>query len=147
MRKDSVKLLLMAGGLALAIMYGMELASSGIAAVHGPLGAAGSSKGAGTVLHTEDDWIASDGQRSEEGTRTGSGNAADDPARNGKKVGTSQESQREGTGTDSSGPVIPRHDREPIVDRVSGKTASVLHDVSKSGIRFVVSLFEKATGS
>ncbi|MFC5703695.1 hypothetical protein ACFPVX_20610 [Cohnella faecalis] len=136
MRRDTFKLLLMAAIVAFAIMYGMELASSGISSVNGPWSSDGKAgaQTKGSVIHSEEEWelpspTPQDGATAEGKTRRQSSGENDDTIRQPDEV------------------FIPRNDREPIVDRVSAKTATVLHDVSHSGIRIVVSLFEKITGS
>jgi hypothetical protein len=115
MRKDSLKLLLLAGVVAFAILYGMELSSSGISHVYGPLEQTQS-----TVHHP----VSGDGDWTLPPRRTG----RDD---------TWEEVPAE----------LPRNDRKPLVDRISGTAAETLHHLSSGGIRFVVSLFDGMTGS
>jgi hypothetical protein len=127
MRRDTFKLLILAGVVAFAIMYGMELASSGISTVYGPMDTPAvrqdPAAGAG-------DWSlpTRPTDRSTTGTATTVQTVPYD-------WGTTNET------------AIPRNDHKPIVDRISGKTAEVLHGLSSGGIRLVVSLFDKMTGS
>jgi hypothetical protein len=128
MRRDSFKLLIFAGILGFAILYGMELSSKGIESVQGSLSSEEPSGASG-----EGDWTL--------------------PA-TGKARGSAPVDSQEGKWSDEDiapqgdeeAPTIPRNDREPIVDRVSGRTAEVLHDLSRNGIRMVVSLFDKVLG-
>jgi hypothetical protein len=126
MRRDSIRLLVIAGIVGLAVLYGMELSSDGISRVYGPMqdsepggqaaaDAAGSSRVRPSASEDED-WTL--------------------PPRK-----SSRYDERE------TSLVIPRSDRQPLVDRVSAATAEALHDISSGGIRFVVSLFDKVTGS
>ncbi|MDB4867618.1 MAG: hypothetical protein JWR03_1951, partial [Cohnella sp.] len=127
-RRDTFKLLILAGVVAFAIMYGMELASSGISTVYGPM----------------------DSPAVRQDPAAGGGNDWSLPTRQTDRSATGT------TTTDQTIPydwgtqnetAIPRNDHKPIVDRISGKTAEVLHGLSSGGIRFVVTLFDKMTGS
>ena len=128
MRRDTFKLLLMAGLLGFAVLYGMELSSKGIENVKGPW----ETEGTAIEQPAEDsDWTLPvkeprQGAKSTDGRRPPT--AAEGEDEYGEEYG------------------IPRTDREPIVDRLSGKTAEVLHDLSRDGIRMVVSLFDKVLG-
>jgi len=135
MRRDSIKLMLLAGVVAFAVLYGMDLAGSGIQRVYGPLDNPGAT--------------AEDG--------SGYGPAADDAsavkpdaksAENGSASGRSSRyyaREPEGIAFDNPDePVIPRFGKEAVVDRIAGKTGEVLHDLSKEGIRMVAHLFDQA---
>lgn len=129
MRRDTFKLLIFAGVVGFAILYGMELSSKGIESVRGPWEETVESP----TPEDDGDWTlpVREGTRGDRAS-DGRGPIAEEPP-----VG----------GTELPGePFIPRNDREPIVDRVSGKTAEVLHDLSRGGIRMVVSLFDKMLG-
>ncbi|XID95405.1 hypothetical protein ACF3MZ_13190 [Paenibacillaceae bacterium WGS1546] len=130
MRRDMFKLLIFAGVVGFAILYGMELSSKGIESVRGPWeesveSPAPEDDGSDWTLPVRE---GTDGDRASGGREP----VAEEPP-----VG--------GAGLPGE-PFIPRNDREPIVDRVSGKTAEVLHDLSRGGIRMVVSLFDKMLG-
>lgn len=131
MRRDTFKLLLFAGIIGFAILYGMELSSKGIESVNGPWETANptansteNSSSQGDALADESDWTLP--ARGRERTQT-------DPP----EYQWEEEEAEYG---------IPRYDREPIVDRVSGKTAEVLHDLSRNGIRMVLSIFDRVMG-
>jgi len=128
MRRDTFKLLVMALFLGFAVLYGMELSSRGIENVKGPWETKDPSLGSSS----EEDWtLPPTGKKS-------------DPSTVKKRFPAAGEENPFGDDSEQLG--IPRNDREPIVDRVSGKTAEVLHDLSRDGIRLVVSLFDKVLG-
>jgi len=127
MRRDTFKLLIFAGIVGFAILYGMELSSKGIETVNGPWETVAPSDGGQTAAE-EGDWTLPP-NHSRDGERQNA-NAVDTP----------------GYQWEEEEYAIPRNDREPLVDRVSGKTAEVLHDLSRNGIRMVVSIFDKVMG-
>jgi hypothetical protein len=127
MRRDSFKLLVFAGIVAFAVLYGMDLSSKGIENVNGPLATNGLS--ADSQSSTDGDWSLPAANNAGKGNQTSPPAVDDTPFYNWNED-----------------PLIPRVDRKPIVDRVSGTTARVLHDLSRNGIRIVVSLFDKVTG-
>lgn len=124
MRRDSLRLLLLAGVVAFAVLYGMDLSSRGINRVYGPLDQQPSADMRSQQQRTEDgDWTL--------------------PPRR-----TTDRSQPNATERSiDQEPVIPRNDSQPLIDRVSGTAAETLHGLSSGGIRFIVSLFDKVTGS
>ncbi|MFB9280091.1 hypothetical protein [Cohnella cellulosilytica] len=130
MRRDTFKLLIMAGLLGFAVLYGMELSSKGIESVKGPW----ETEGTAVEQPAEDgDWTLPvkeprQGTKSREDSRSSAAGEGLEAGENGEEFG------------------IPRADREPIVDRLSGKTAEVLNNLSRDGIRMVVSLFDKVLG-
>lgn len=125
MRRDSLRLLLLIGVIAFAVLYGMELSSSGIKNVYGPM-----------------DQLPS--QRPAEQTDDGTWSLPPDRTQTHPEAVPSETG---GTGESDPEAYFPRTDRQPLVDRVSGTTAEALHELSSGGIRFVVSLFDRMTGS
>lgn len=123
MRRDTLKLLILAGIVGFAVLYGMELSSKGITDVNGSWDAGGNLPG---QQAPEEEWPL--------------------PARQAPVREKPETSDDPYLGWDEEINAIPRNDHEPLVDRVSGKTAEVLHDLSRNGIRFVVSLFDRVTG-
>lgn len=115
MRNDSLKLLLLVGVVAFAVLYGMDLSSRGIERVYGPL----------------------DDQAPTSQSASDAGGEWTLPPRQ----------QHPQAGMSDPRIVIPRQDRTPLIDRVSAATAKTLHEISSGGIRLVVSLFDKVTGS
>jgi hypothetical protein len=126
MRRDTFKMLVFAAIVGFAILYGMELSSKGIENVNGPMESANPSEGRTTAVD-EGDWTLPPRETAQD-------NRVPD-----------RDAERNYWG-DEEEYAIPRNDREPIVDRVSGKTADVLHDLSRNGIRMVISIFDRMTG-
>ncbi|RUS48519.1 hypothetical protein [Cohnella sp. AR92] len=126
MSKDLIKLLVVAGAILFAVMFGMELASSGIHEVYGPLDNGGSAV-SGTVRDDPES-----GRYGNEPRGISYEESKDDA----KKADAGQE------GTEAA---IPRLDHTPMVDQLAGKTADALQSVSRGGIHFLVNLFSKTT--
>ncbi|GIO14828.1 hypothetical protein J19TS2_43830 [Cohnella xylanilytica] len=124
MGKDLFRLILVGGAIVFAILFGMELASSGIGDVYGPME---TPAGAGThpEAGTRPDAATAEAPSAEEG-RFGS-----EPP--GISVGETEDDP------------IPRLDHTPVIDRLAGKTAEILQNASKGGIHFIVNLFSKTT--
>jgi len=139
MRKETIKLLLFVGLVGLAIIYGMELSSDGIEDVNGPWSTGNQTieknKGVDGAASPDEEWTLPTPTRE---PSQGDSYSSDIPARSIEDT-NDYDWEEEQYG-------IPRNDREPLVDRVSGKTAEVLHGLSRNGIRMVVSLFDKVTG-
>lgn len=135
MRRDTIKLLAFAGIIAFAVLYGMELTSKGIQDVNGSFDARSRIE----PLDEEEVWQT---QSSAQSRREQSNK----PASTKPPVQTDAPDQEPSYDWDEELMDIPRDDRRPIVDRVSGKTGEVLNDLSRSGIRAVVSLFDQLTG-
>lgn len=133
MRRDTFKLLVFAAILGFAVLYGMELSSKGIENVNGSL--VSDNPNADGQAVEEGDWTLPANQSPRESQSPNQGSIAQ---------GRSDDNLNDGWNVNELG--IPRNDREPIVDRVSGKTADVLHDLSRNGIRMVVSIFDKVMG-
>lgn len=131
MRKDTFKLLVIAGIVAFAVLYGMELSSRGIENVNGKYEPIGESA---EDPDKADEWALPARQ------------PANQKPQSAERPSEARELE-ELNDYDAELYGIPRDDRTPLVDRVSGATADVLHGLSKGGIKFVVSLFDKATGS
>lgn len=116
MGRDSLRLLLLAGVVAFAVLYGMDLSSRGINRVYGPLEQPVQTPQAREI--DEEGWTLPPRQAESR-----------QPAAQDRYV------------------VIPRPDSAPLIDRISGAAAETLHGISSGGIRFIVSLFDKVTGS
>lgn len=132
MRRDTFKLLVLAGIVAFAVLYGMELSSKGIEDVNGPWESASPIAEQDTSSEAEEEWTLPAATPTE-------------------KKAVPSETKKPVDDTpyydwDEEEFGIPRIDRKPIVDRVSGKTAEVLHDLSRNGIKMVVSIFDRVTG-
>ncbi|MBW5444931.1 hypothetical protein GE107_02480 [Cohnella sp. CFH 77786] len=128
MAKDSLKLLLLAGIVGFAVLYGMELSSSGMKRVYGPM-----DPPEATVQSTDQP--------------DAEGDVWTLPPRNSGRGHSSQNHTVQDGVREDADLAIPRNDSKPLVDRVSAATAEALHSLSSGGIKFVVSLFDKVTGS
>jgi len=117
MKKDTFRLLMLIGAIGFAVLYGMELASTGIGRVYGPMETPAAARPAPWTAEEDDEWRLPPPER---------GHSTYVPA---------------------DPYPIARSGREPLIDRLSSATAEVLHHISGGGIRFIVSLFDKITGS
>lgn len=134
MRRDTFKLLVLAAIVAFAVLYGMELSSRGIENVNGKIGTVDDAR---SDVDQADEWVLPtrepnvSKQKPSSSKREPSGGLLDEEQYN---------------DWDAELYDVPRNDHKPLVDRVSGATAEALHGISKGGIKFVVSLFDKVTG-
>jgi len=130
MGRDLIKLLLLAGLVGLAVLYGMELASDGIAGVYGPL----DDRDRAIYRQTENTW------------RT----VRDLPERTlDRRAAADAEPYRDG-GADAldAGDGWERtawEGRRPFVDKIAGEAARVLSRLSREGIRTLVTVVSRAT--
>jgi hypothetical protein len=129
MRRDLFKLIVFAGIVVFAVLYGMDLSSKGIRDVNGEWGDDSYSQTTGAKA-SGDEWQVPERQGTNTTQRNDTASTQDDIYYM----------------WDEEPYELPRHDRKPIVDRLSGATAELLHGISKSGIKLVVSLFDKVTG-
>ncbi|MCC3375675.1 hypothetical protein [Cohnella sp. REN36] len=136
MGRDMLKFAVFAGLIVFAVMYGMELANSGINTVYGPVDRSGAAS-------TRSPQASSPPRQTADGGRS-DGRYADEPP--GLAVDGATDAADGGTAVGPDGYAIPRNDHEPAVDRLAGKTAEALQSLSKGGIRFIVSLFDKVAG-
>ncbi|SFB34768.1 hypothetical protein SAMN05216312_106149 [Cohnella sp. OV330] len=155
MGRSMGKLALLAALIALAVLFGMEMADDGIRTVYGPVGSDGATVGNGgnaadsaadsraeqrsRYYAEEPQGIAYEGETGDtDASATGSAARRQtlDSARSGQTGGEEQDPY-----------AIPRPDGEPLVDSLADKTASTLQRLSQSGVKAVVSLFDKLSGS
>lgn len=151
MGRSMGKLALLAALIALAVLFGMEMADDGIRTVYGPVGSDGATVASGgnaadsraeqrsRYYAEEPQGIAYEGETDDKDA-SAAGSAArrqtSDSARSGQAGGEGQDPY-----------AIPRPDGEPLVDSLADKTASTLQRLSQSGVKAVVSLFDKLSGS
>lgn len=133
MRRDTFKLLSLAAIVAFAVLYGMELSSRGIENVNGKVDS--EENGSLSDVEETDEWVLPTLEPARQKP------SSSKQAESGKLQGVEQYNDWDAELYD-----IPRNDHKPLVDRVSGATAEALHGISKGGIKFVVSLFDKVTG-
>ncbi|THF74996.1 hypothetical protein [Cohnella fermenti] len=157
MSKDLVKLLVVVGAILFAILFGMELAGSGIHSVYGPIEQNAASP-YGELSESQSGIEARgsvSGDRSGQGARTaGSGEEEPENARYGNEPegisydpeGAARTTAGGSEATTGEGEAeIPRLDHKPVVDRLAGKTAEALQSASRGGIRFIADLFGRTT--
>ncbi|WP_027088242.1 hypothetical protein [Cohnella panacarvi] len=133
MRRDTFKLAMLAAIVAFAVLYGMELSSRGIENVNGKV--VNARDDSLSDVEAADEWVLPTREPAEQKP---SSPRTTDP---GKLLDEEQYNDWDAELYD-----VPRNDHKPLVDRVSGATAEALHGISKGGIKFVVSLFDKVTG-
>lgn len=133
----------------LAILFGMELADDGIRSVYGPVGGEGTTAVSDGNGNRTNEGLS--GQRSRYYAEEPQGIAYDDGA---AATGTNSRTAASGRASTQEQPVatqdpyeIPRLGGEPLVDSLADKTASTLQRLSQGGVRAVVSLFDKLSGS
>lgn len=127
MSKDLLKLVLVCGAIVFAVMFGMELSSSGITSVYGPMDPSAGGVSTPDRLNAETDANA----KAKANADATNGRYANEPS------GISVE------GTDEA--AMPRLDHTPAIDKLANSTAEALQSVSRGGIQFVVHLFDKTT--
>ncbi|WP_217594882.1 hypothetical protein [Cohnella sp. GbtcB17] len=151
MGRSMGRLALLAALIALAVLFGMEMADDGIRTVYGPVSGDGATiasdgNAAGSRAEQRSRYYAEEPQ----GIAYDSGaDAADASASDSGRGRKTPDASRVGqTGDKTQDPyAIPRPDGEPLVDSLADKTASTLQKLSQSGVRAVVSLFDKLSGS
>lgn len=104
---------------ALCILYGIEMATSGIERIQGPL---------------------SGQQQTEQVEQT-----QDDIKKPVKETPEREDRQEEPAATQPQPKPLKRSGKEPSVDVLADHTAGVLQAVSSGGIRFIVSIFDAIT--
>jgi len=130
MGRDLIKLLLLAGLVGLAVLYGMELASDGIAGVYGPL----DDRDRALYRQTENTW------------RT----VRDLPERisDRRAAEEAEEYRNDGAERWEAGDDWERtawEGRRPFVDKIAGEAARALSKLSREGIRTLVTVVSRAT--
>jgi len=132
----------------LAVLFGMELADDGIRSVYGPVGGDGASA-VSDGSRTNDS--SASGQRSRYYAEEPQGIAYDDgaaaPRTDRRNAATGRATAQEQPLATQDPYEIPRPGGEPLVDSLADKTASTLQRLSQGGVRAVVSLFDKLSGS
>ncbi|MDG0812101.1 hypothetical protein [Cohnella rhizosphaerae] len=151
MGRSMGRLMLIAALIALAVLFGMEMADDGIRTVYGPVGGNGAAiTDGGSAADSRADQRSRYYAEEPQGIAyEGRSVEPEAPASGAARGRDSTESARGGqAGGETQDPyAIPRPDGEPLVDSLADKTASTLQKLSQSGVRAVVSLFDKLSGS
>ncbi|MDI4646675.1 hypothetical protein [Cohnella hashimotonis] len=157
MGRSLTRFALLSALIGLAILFGMELADDGIRTVYGPIN--DSTSTATVDGGTADDRRAEQRSRyyaeepqgiAYEGDYGNAGTSGGGAGTGGAGTGGTADSARtqRDPAADAYDPyAIPRPDGEPLVDSLADKTASALQALSQGGVRAVVSLFDKLSGS
>ncbi|OUM97776.1 MAG: hypothetical protein BAA02_13685 [Paenibacillaceae bacterium ZCTH02-B3] len=130
MGRDLIKLVLLAGLVGLAVLYGMELASDGIAGVYGPL----DDRDRALYRQTENTW------------RTVRNLPERPPDR--RAALDTEEYRDDGADASDAGDAWERtawEGRRPFVDKIAGEAAEALSRLSREGIRTLVTVVSRAT--
>lgn len=130
--------------IAIGVMVGLNMASSGIERIQGPNQLQGQAPA--WTVQTSGQGQAQQGQVLQQ---QGQVPYVGQPATvTGQQVYVQQPAlQQPAGGIDPNlqQPIIPRSVKEPTVDRIASKTGGMLESLSQKGIRFVVSLFSSIT--
>lgn len=154
-KKHSLKWALIGAALALLFMYGLDMASSGIERVYGPVQSSPGTAAGDLAVSTS----AQPGSlHPADSNAPGFSEQAGQPRQTDQSAQAGQPSAAALYGPhlqDSAAaayqPIEPRlpgaygEYREPAVNRVADQTAGMLQSLSSSGIRLVVSLFDSFT--
>ncbi|MFD2333792.1 hypothetical protein ACFSR7_31415 [Cohnella sp. GCM10020058] len=134
----------------LAILFGMELADDGIRTVYGPINDGTATVGSGSAADSRAEQRSRYYAEEPQGIAYEGENRNAGATREGVKAGGSSDATRTQTNQAAGNEdpyAIPRPDGEPLVDSLADKTASALQALSQGGVRAVVSLFDKLSGS
>lgn len=154
MRKHTFTTALAGGAIALIVMFGIDMATSGIERIQGPIDGSGQPlQTEQQALQTRDTYNQQSGQKSlqeqlpEDSPGIASQRMTVADAQHGK---TEADIRREyelklQEELNKRLPGLPNMQRQSTVNEVADGTAGVLQSVSSKGIRMVVSFFEKVT--
>ncbi|XEC96789.1 hypothetical protein AB6A23_09770 [Paenibacillus tarimensis] len=134
MKRNSVKWAVIGGVIVFMLLYGIEIATTGIESVYGPVGERRAAPV--TELLPQDRY-------------TERNNSETEPLNAGREepvvARTPAAETDEYVYQTERLPGMYGESREPAVNRVAESTAGLLQSLSSNGIRFVVSLFESVT--
>ncbi|RXZ77192.1 hypothetical protein EBB07_33500 [Paenibacillaceae bacterium] len=139
MKRDAFKWAILGGAIVFIVLYGIEMASSGIDNIYGPV------EGGQTSRVTET--LPQQREVAEPGKDAGQPLAASKeftPAAPEQRLDTVVE-ERNVNPRENRLPVFYGQQREPGVNRLAESTGGLLQSISSGGIRFIVSLFDSIT--
>lgn len=126
MKGNAWKWLAIGGALAILVMFGLEMTSSGIERVYGPI--------EGEAPYEADSGIAAE---------EGSGRYETETDKRIAQLERELEEIRRAYGYDGERlPGVPYEDGQPAVNKLADSTSGMLQSASSKGIRFVVGLFD-----
>ncbi|WP_219836276.1 hypothetical protein [Paenibacillus sp. R14(2021)] len=142
MRRQTMKTALVGGAVALIVLFGIDIASSGIERIYGPVDPSGSissgvqpQAGQAGLLPEDDRLLPALQQRTVADAQHG--RTEEEIRREYERLLQEELAKRL--------PGLPELRSESTVNQVADGTAGVLQSISSKGIRMVVSLFEKVT--
>ncbi|BBH21324.1 hypothetical protein Back11_26690 [Paenibacillus baekrokdamisoli] len=162
MRRQSLKMAVVGGAVALVVLFGIDMATSGIERVNGPIDQTGALSVNPTNLYeqpvtsyesptsstrTEDNLNVDRELPANQGTNATRAQRVVD-AQHGRKTQDPPKLQTDqNLQTDSYGrlPGVPDLRTDSSVNQLADGTADVLQSISSKGIRFIVSFFESVT--
>lgn len=142
MKQSALKWTVLGGVLVFIILYGMEMSSTGIERIYGPIEGSGASS---ITLSPQTDYPEEGARPSIKDTSAGLSDAAE------RKIAKLEEELaevREIAERNIRGQRLPGVTGDPdvpAVNKLADGTAGMLQSVTTSGIRFVVSLFDSVT--
>ncbi len=147
MRKNPFKWLIVGGALAVIVMYGLELSTSGIARVYGPLEGEGGY--AQAPLQETDSLRAEERELTYQEKKIAQLERELEELKRQAAKGGSARADESSYETDSAAenrlPGIPLDDSQPTVNQLADSTSGLLQNMSSEGIRFIVSIFDGLT--
>ncbi|GLX69192.1 hypothetical protein [Paenibacillus glycanilyticus] len=141
--KGALKWVLLGGVLVFIVLYGIEMSSSGIERIYGPI----DNKGTSAIMSEDNAYnqTAADEEQVNAGT-SGLSKEADRKIAQLEKELQEVRKIAEQNARHERLPGISSDSGEPTVNKVADGTAGLLQSVSNSGIRFIASLFGSVTG-
>ncbi|MFC4778556.1 hypothetical protein ACFO9Q_17315 [Paenibacillus sp. GCM10023252] len=142
MRKSKWKWALLGGALVIIIMYGIELTTTGIERVYGPL--ADNEAAPVAIVQDEEAGLIPQKEESPQSELEQKVEELEQELQRVKQLAAMEDTAPVQNGNEHL-PGIPREVYEPAVNKVADSTAGLLQSVSSGGIRFIVSLFDSVT--
>ncbi|MBD2844476.1 hypothetical protein IDH44_04680 [Paenibacillus sp. IB182496] len=137
MKRDALKWSLIGGALVFLLLYGIEVATTGIENVHGPLD--------NTQRVREETPLSPSAQAAAAAQEVAERLAAQREEAAREQWLQAAAAAVQGAAADPLRPEGGAPQREPSVNQVADRTAGVLQSLSSGGIRFIVGLFDTVT--
>ncbi|MBW7473743.1 hypothetical protein K0T92_03165 [Paenibacillus oenotherae] len=157
MRRKSFKMALVGGAIAIVVLFGIDMATSGIERINGPINGQGVLSVNPSSL--EDGRMAGSGEAGSLSSMQGNGSGSmltegrDDNERE-RLIREAQqvidrlkaeEASGKGQAANERLPGMPELGEQSTVNKLADSTAGILQSLSSQGIRFVVSFFDSVT--
>jgi hypothetical protein len=158
MRRQTLKTAVVGGLIAIVVLFGIDLASSGIERIYGPIeqngtlpvgsleynGPTGQTDPSGRSQSAAEDMNSKGAQQEGQAVMQGTVQRVVD-AQHGRKTEPGQLASQQKPGENERLPGIPDIREDSTVNKLADGTAGLLQTVSSKGIRFLVSFFESVT--